>query len=176
MGDGYNQLIDFGFDSIENGVPVGFFLTIGIISTVFFLILFFVLIMNIIKMKKFNIFFYTLLTIPMTILFILSLILMVKTQGFESNTNVAKYEGTIYNSKDGNDGFYEIELKDDETIKAKNIYNTNNERLRSNITFEDGEKIHYFKDNQNRILKVMVEPDPNNKQVRNDSFLGKILP
>jgi len=170
---------DFIFDSIEDGVPEGFFLTVLIIIFIIMLLPLILLIVKSVKKRWFGIVFYGLITFILFIPFVMSIYAVVQTQGFETNSNVTKYEGTIENTNSSNttdDGFYELQINNRDSIKAKNIYNTNNERLRTDVTFNEGEKIYYFKDNHNRILKVMVEPDNDNKRPQKNNWLSKILP
>lgn len=158
-----DQLHDFIYQSMSDGLPPLFFWTIFIAITIVFIIFVYKLSMKIYYTQKIRMVIYGLLTLCMMPIFIFALIMIITAYHIEDNHDVTKHQHTIEDINMNDKGGYTLKLENDKEIDVKNIVDANDKSLKNmSEPMSRGDKITYYQSKSpNVILKAVILPQSN---------------
>lgn len=101
--------------------------------------------------------FYGLLSITSIILLIYSIYTIVLTQGYESNKDIQRHQSQvkdIHLADNDKGGGLSVDLKNNKTIHARNIYDSDNQKMSDTNELNDKDKVIYYTYKGDKIIKL----------------------
>lgn len=160
LSDYNDQLHDFIYQSMSDGIPPLFFWTIFGIIAVVLIILIYKVSMKIYYRQKIRLVIYSLLTLIIAPVFIYASFMVLTAHHIENNQDVSKHHQIIKDIDVNDEGGYTLELDSGKHIKVKNIVDTNDKSLKNESNpMTRGDKITYYQsESPNVILKAVIDP------------------